>query len=124
MIPPMGGGVVAGIIGELGCRQQKSHFFEANRPQPELSWRSVRVQTEVAMRKSPQVRWLHSLRRLGLADAAEVGDGGLLTRYVQNRDEAAFEAILMRHGNMVLRVCRRHLENGADAEDAFQAVFL
>jgi RNA polymerase sigma factor (sigma-70 family) len=75
------------------------------------------------MRKSPRVGWLLSVRRLGLADTAEVGDGALLTRYVQNRDEAVFEAILRRHGDMVLRVCRRHL-NGTDAEDAFQAVFL
>ena len=76
------------------------------------------------MRKLPRGGWLNSLRRLGLADSAEVGDYDLLTRYVQCRDEAAFEAILSRHGEMVLRVCRRHLDNAADAEDAFQAVFL
>lgn len=76
------------------------------------------------MRKSPPSQWLQSLRRLGVADLAEVGDGVLLARYVHDRDEVAFEAILRRHGDMVLRACRRHLENPADAEDAFQAVFL
>src|SRR5262249_61940390 len=55
---------------------------------------------------------------------AEVGDADLLARYIQHRDEAAFEAILRRHGAMVLRICGRHLETSAAAEDAFQAVSL
>jgi RNA polymerase sigma factor (sigma-70 family) len=51
-------------------------------------------------------------------------DDQLLGRFLATRDGAAFEALMARHGPMVLRVCRSVLRNASDAEDAFQATFL
>jgi RNA polymerase sigma factor (sigma-70 family) len=48
----------------------------------------------------------------------------LLERYLERRDEIAFEALVARHGPMVLGVCRRMLANPTDVDDAFQATFL
>jgi serpin B len=53
-----------------------------------------------------------------------VSDARLLRRYAARRDEAAFAAVVRRHGPLVLGVCRRLLRDGPDAEDAFQATFL
>src|SRR5262249_52307046 len=51
-------------------------------------------------------------------------DRELLRRYVAGREEAAFVALLRRHGPMVLSVCHRAGGDLHDAEDAFQATFL
>jgi RNA polymerase sigma factor (sigma-70 family) len=48
----------------------------------------------------------------------------LLERYLERQDEVAFEALVARHGPMVLGVCRRMLCSQTDVEDAFQATFL
>ncbi len=53
-----------------------------------------------------------------------LSDWQLLERYLERRDETAFEALVTRHGSMVLGVCRRMLGGSPDAEDAFQATFL
>ncbi|MFO0965006.1 MAG: sigma-70 family RNA polymerase sigma factor [Gemmataceae bacterium] len=51
-------------------------------------------------------------------------DRELLTRFVERRDEAAFRALLERHGPMVLGVCERVLRRSTDVDDVFQATFL
>ncbi len=53
-----------------------------------------------------------------------LGERQLLERFAANRDEAAFEALVNRHGPMVLGVCRRLLRDPNDVDDAFQATFL
>src|ERR1700678_3007590 len=59
--------------------------------------------------------------------ASGLTDRQLLDRFVSRRDaagEAAFGALVLRHGPMVLRVCQNSLRDPNDAHDAFQATFL
>ncbi|HEV3203710.1 MAG TPA: sigma-70 family RNA polymerase sigma factor, partial [Gemmataceae bacterium] len=71
---------------------------------------------------NPVLRHIRRVAVLGVA--ADLTDEFLLRRFVRHRDEAAFEALVRRHGPMVLAVCRRILNDPHDADDAFQAVFL
>src|SRR5262245_53810250 len=67
---------------------------------------------------------LDRARRLAAGDPAAPPDAVLLARFVALRDEAAFAALVARHGSMLFSVCRRVLHDRHDAEDACQATFL
>jgi RNA polymerase sigma factor (sigma-70 family) len=70
-------------------------------------------------------RVVQALRRAAQpGDDAAASDGQLLECYVRRREEAAFAALVRRHGPMVWGVCRRVLASHQDAEDAFQATFV
>jgi RNA polymerase sigma factor (sigma-70 family) len=55
---------------------------------------------------------------------SETADAQLLERFARAREEAAFAALVERHGPMVWSVSRRVLPQVQDAEDVFQATFL
>jgi RNA polymerase sigma factor (sigma-70 family) len=66
-----------------------------------------------------------SLERLfDYGSAVGSTEGELLERFVARHDESAFEALMARHGPMVLGVCRQLLHDPNDVDDAFQATFL
>jgi RNA polymerase sigma factor (sigma-70 family) len=74
---------------------------------------------------SPLARITRDVRNVLLRrDGAEATDGQLVRWFTTDGDEAAFEAIVRRHGPMVWGVCHRLLGNLHDTEDAFQATFL
>ena len=71
------------------------------------------------------LRDLNTLFQCGAA--GQHSDAELLESFVAGHDqtaEAAFAALVDRHGAMVLGVCRRVLGNQDAALDAFQATFL
>ncbi len=70
-------------------------------------------------------RSLDTLLTVGTLGA--LTDGQLLDCFRDRRDRAgqeAFRILVERHGPMVLGLCRRHIRDPHEAEDAFQATFL
>ncbi len=68
---------------------------------------------------------LDALFKFGVV--GDLSDGQLVHRFMTARDgadQAAFTALVERHGPMVLGVCRQVLHDADDAQDAFQATFL
>jgi RNA polymerase sigma factor (sigma-70 family) len=86
------------------------------------------------MAKARSSGLLHQVRTLfGAGVAGGSTDAELLDRFLSRgaaaedaalAAEAAFAALVARHGPMVLGVCRRALADPNDVEDAFQATFL
>src|SRR5947209_6074012 len=77
------------------------------------------------MTTSHMSKVIQELHRAEFArDGEGLTDGQILECFLDQRDAAAFEVLVRRHGPMVLSACRRLLGNDHDAEDAFQATFL
>jgi RNA polymerase sigma factor (sigma-70 family) len=67
---------------------------------------------------------LRHIRKM-VGDVPEEGtDQELLERFATSHEEAIFEALMQRHGPMVMGVSQRVLSHEQDAEDVFQATFL
>jgi RNA polymerase sigma factor (sigma-70 family) len=66
-----------------------------------------------------QLRQIAQTARFG-----PLSDRELLERFVASRDRTVLEALVRRHGGLVLAACRQVLAEPADVEDAFQATFL
>jgi RNA polymerase sigma factor (sigma-70 family) len=71
------------------------------------------------------IRVVRQIRRVVAAQCpSRQTDRQLLQQFLAEEDEAAFAALVQRHGPMVLGVCRNVLHHQQDAEDVFQAAFL
>ena len=87
--------------------------------------RSERVGMRTMMRGQFSGALIQQLDRLfQQGTVAGLSESELLERFARGHDESAFEAILARHGPMVLGVCRQLLRDPNDVDDAFQATFL
>jgi RNA polymerase sigma factor (sigma-70 family) len=77
------------------------------------------------MASHPLQDFIRRLRRArSVAEGDHLTDAQLLERFNRQRDEAAFEVLVWRHGTLVLNVARRVLRHVPDIEDVFQATFL
>jgi DNA-directed RNA polymerase specialized sigma24 family protein len=69
--------------------------------------------------------WKHVERLFDAGSMVRLTDRQLLDRFLAREfTEAAFEALMDRHGPMVRFVCRSMLRDAHEADDAFQATFL
>ncbi|QJW95055.1 RNA polymerase sigma factor [Frigoriglobus tundricola] len=77
------------------------------------------------MRVSVSLGLAHRIRDLALSLRDDPrSDADLLAAFGRDRDEGAFAVLVARHRQVVWDTCRTALGSDADAEDAFQAVFI
>src|ERR1700682_570656 len=77
------------------------------------------------MAKSSLDPLMRHVRKLAAAHhGKDQTDADLLRAFSARGDQDAFDALVRRHGPLVLAVCRRVLHQLQDAEDAFQATFI
>ena len=131
---PVGVPIAVLVIGlRSGGRSQFSEFPQENLVRAAVlaalySGRDRESERAEAMRSRSGGAALQQVQIL--FDAGAVGmltDAELLDHFVSRREEAveaAFGALLRRHGPMVLGVCRGVLGDRPETEDAFQATFL
>jgi RNA polymerase sigma factor (sigma-70 family) len=67
------------------------------------------------------VRCIH---RIAAGQVEHLSDRMLLDRYLDDRNDDAFAALVHRHAGLVLGVCQRIVHDRHASEDCFQAVFL
>lgn len=77
----------------------------------------------VYLREAEMPRRTFKLAKLARLAVEQLSDAELIESHIGG-ETAALEAIVRRHGPIVLGVCRRLLGTTADADDAFQATFL
>lgn len=92
-----------------------------------VGWRDLHHEGRLVTNGQEDVALRRTRIWLDVAALAELPDEQLLARFSAGGGqsaEAAFAALVARHGPMVLRTCRAALRNEHDAEDSFQAAFL
>ncbi len=115
------GGIVPATIATGTCAGNGS-FFPPHGPVAGTNEAEELLASEDGlMASTANTALLRHIRKLASAPDA---DRNLLQRDIDTRDEAAFAALVERHGPVVRSVCRSVLRHEQDAEDAFQATFL
>jgi len=84
----------------------------------------VEMQAEATMSQRSGSMFQQLRQLLGDETGGEQTDPALLDRFVQAQDQTAFAELVRRHGPIVWAACRRVLDDGHAAEDAFQATFM
>lgn len=73
-------------------------------------------------RTEPLLVWINRAARH--CELVSVSDAELVSRFVEEEDEQAFEEMVRRHSGMVTGTCRRMLHHESDLEDAVQTTFI